>query len=389
MSGPSPAGGFLAQFSRNRANVVEEAPEPDDEGQEIGDHSGWIIGRKIGYGGFSVVKEVYTMENDKRVVRAVKIVRKQPPSVKKEEENERVQAEFEHEVSIWRFLKHKYIVPLLSVYDTPFATFCITKLNQGGTLHDLLRSRRQMYGPTERGLSANLAKRYTYQLAAAIRYLHEDVRVVHRDIKLENCLLDMTAMDAKTEGGNVLLCDFGMADFIHNENRDHENEEVEEEPNHGNIGPSATSSLLSLTTAPGSALESRETTLTILGSLEYAAPELISASHTLFSPAADIWAFGVVLYTLLTGSLPFSHAMKEKLVVMIEKTQWDVAPLYSCPAVRESGVAGGAIIDLVKGCLTHDVQERWDVERVLGCRWYSGCKAFYGDGSEEVEGGWR
>jgi serine/threonine protein kinase len=401
----SPASAFLSQWSRQ---AVEETVEPDDEGQEIGDHSGWIIGRKIGYGGFSTVKEVYTMGNDKKIVRAVKIVRKNPPSVRDEVQNERVQAEFEHEVSIWRYLRHGYILPLIAVHDTPFATFCITKLNVGGTLHDLLRSRRQMYGPTERGLSANLAKRYTYQLASAIRYLHEDVRVVHRDVKLENCLLDMSAPVSKTEGGNILLCDFGMADFVHNENRtsagdaQREGRGKEREDKPHNIGPAEASSNLSTYAhnqhnTGAATLDSRETSLSIMGSLEYAAPELITSQTTLFSPAADVWAFGVVVYALLTGSLPFSHAMKEKLVVMIEKTQWDVSPLYSTPAVRGSGVAGAGAIELVKGCLTHDPEERWDIAKILECRWLRGCKEFYGDGcvgegeeeEEERASGWR
>jgi serine/threonine protein kinase len=405
MSSTSPASAFLSRFSRQ---AVEETVEPDDEGQEIGDHSGWIIGRKIGYGGFSTVKEVYTMENDKKLVRAVKIVRKQPPSIRDEVQNERVQQEFEHEVSIWRYLRHQYILPLIAVHDTPFATFCITKLNVGGTLHDLLRSRRQMYGPAERGLSANLAKRYVYQLAAAIRYLHEDVRVVHRDIKLENCLLDMSAPDAKKEGGNILLCDFGMADFIHNESRpeisitggNRESRGKQKEAPH-NIGPAETSSNLSTYAhnqhnTGAATLDSRDTTLSIMGSLEYAAPELINSTTTLFSPEADIWAFGVVVYGLLAGSLPFSHAMKEKLVVMIEKTQWDVAPLYSTPAFKGSGIAGMGAIELVQGCLTHDVEERWNISKILECRWLIGCKEFYGDGCHveddddgKVGSGWR
>ena len=250
----------------------------------------------------------------------------------------------------------------------------------GGTLHDLIRSRRQQYREGERGLSAPLAKRYTYQLAAAIRYLHEDVRVVHRDIKLENCLLDMSAPDAASQGGNVLLCDFGMADFTYSESRD---ETGHEQAAH-NIGPSENSSHLN-----GAAdLGNRDTTLTIMGSLEYAAPELISATSTLFSTAADVWAFGVVVYTLLTGSLPFSHAMREKLVVMIEKTQWDVTPLYQAPAVRGGGLAGTAAIDLVKGALTYDSESRWDIGDILEARWLLNCREIYGDGNFGDEEGW-
>jgi serine/threonine protein kinase len=386
----SPASAFLAQWNRAPTQPQEE---PDDEGQEIAD-SGWIIGRAIGYGSFSAVKEVSTMDSKtaKRVVRAVKIMRKRPTRVKDDQQNERVQSEFEHEVALWRFLKHRYIVPLIAVYDTPFATFCITKLNVGGTLHDLIRSRRQQYGVNDRGLSAPLAKRYAYQLAAAIRYLHEDVRIVHRDIKLENCLLDMSAPDAASRGGNILLCDFGMADYIQNDSRKDDHPTAGPSGDTHNIGPSSSSSDLdngigSHSTVPAD-LNNRDTTLTIMGSLEYAAPEVVNATETLFSTKADIWAFGVCVYAMLTGSLPFSHSMKETLALMIEKSQWDIAPLYQAPAVRGGGLAGMAAVDLVKGCLTYGNDDRWSINDVLRARWLLNCNEIYGDGTlpeEEFE----
>ncbi|TID19082.1 CAMK protein kinase [Venturia nashicola] len=380
-SSMSPASAFL--FGMARATASEDIIEPDDEGQEIGDKSGWIIGRKIGYGGFSTVKEVSTIESKtgKRIVRAVKIVRKNPKAARDELENERIQAEIEHEVRIWRFLRNRFIVPLIAVYDTPFATFCITRLNIGGTLHSVIRSRRQQYKEGERGLPAHIAKRYTYQLASAIRYLHEDVHVVHRDVKLENVLLDMSAPDSASQGGNVLLCDFGMADFIHLESRDGPDPDLGS--HNRNIGPSDVSSYLHPSASNTTLADTKESTISLMGSLEYAAPELINAPSTLYSPAADIWAFGIVVYALLTGSLPFTHAMPEKLVVMIEKMQWDSAPLYYAPAVRNGGIAGTAAVELVQGCLTFGAEEgeRWDIRKVLNARWLVNCEEMYGDGS--------
>ncbi|EON69868.1 CAMK protein kinase [Coniosporium apollinis CBS 100218] len=352
-SSMSPAAAFLSNWGKEEAAAVTE---PDDEGQEIGDRSGYFIGRQIGYGGFSVVKEVSTMEEGQKIVRAVKIVRKQVDG-KGEYENERVQAEFEREVEIWRFLKQRYILPLIAVYDTPFATFCITKLNKGGTLFDLVRSTRKS---GSRGLPARLAKRYSYQVASAIRYLHEDVRVVHRDIKLENCLVDMSDPKASTEGGDILLCDFGMADFITNEHR-HVPEPYDNGPR--NIGPS-------------------ETSCVVAGSLPYAAPELLTSRGPLYCPAVDIWSFGCLVYALITGALPFEHGFNPTLTMMILKGEYDVNALRKAPAAKES--SGDDIVELIQGCLAMDVERRWCIADVLDCRWLEGCRELF----EDVDGAW-
>ncbi|KAK7537838.1 kinase-like domain-containing protein [Phyllosticta citricarpa] len=337
----SPASAFLGQWGRD-----ESAIEPDEEGQEIPDHSGYFIGKQIGFGGFSVVKEVSTMEDGVKIVRAVKIVRKQVTG-KNEIDNEKLQTQFEHEVEIWRYLKHPYILPLLAVYDTPFATFCITELNLGGTLFDLIRVNRRL---KKQGVPSRLAKRYLYQLASALRYLHEDVHVVHRDVKLENCLLDMSDPAAETEGGNVLLCDFGMADFITNENRSLPSPLEEQNPS---LGPSETS------TCPA-------------GSMEYAAPELLHSRTPLYSTSVDIWAYGVVAYTLLTGRRPFSHSFQPALVMLITKGEWDEE------ALRDVGADEDAI-ELIRGCLEMDPDLRWSIADVLECRWFEGCRELYED----------
>ena len=145
------------------------APAPDDEGQEIGSY---VIGRQIGVGGFSVVKEAFTIENGKQVQHAVKIVRKHATT--DESGNETLQSHFEREVIIWRCLSNRYILPLLSVIETPYATWAFTLLFAGGTLFDVFKNYRQ-------GLPPSLALKYSYQLASALRYLHQDALVVHRE----------------------------------------------------------------------------------------------------------------------------------------------------------------------------------------------------------------
>ncbi|KAF2011521.1 kinase-like protein [Aaosphaeria arxii CBS 175.79] len=350
LSSMSPAASFLSRYK------VTDAPlkpsEPDDEGQGIGYQNEYIIGKQIGYGGFSVVKEVSTIENGVRVVHAVKIVRKQLKN-KSEVDNEQIQTQFDHEVGIWRFLRHPYILPLLCVYNTDFATFCITKLNKGGTLHDLIRDIRRK---NLKGLPTHLAKRYTCQLASALRYLHNDVLVVHRDVKLENCLLDMTVPNAEKDGGDVLLCDFGMADFFVSDQRD--GPEPHSTGDNQNIGPADTST-------------------SIQGSLQYAAPELFGATGSVFSPAADIWAFGVVVYALLTARLPFNEGLDAKTIVRIQKGEWDAEAVRQAEALQDGGVEEA--MELLTGCLTVDPDKRWTINDVLSCSWLAGCSHIYED----------
>ncbi len=355
LSSMSPAASFLARYKASEAPIKPN--EPDDEGQGIGYDSEYIIGKQIGYGGFSIVKEVTSIEDGKPVVNAVKIVRKLQRG-KSELENEQIQTQFDQEVEIWRFLRHPYILPLLRVYTTDFATFCITKLNKGGTLFDLVRETRRK---KRAGLPKHIVKRYTYQLASAMRYLHNDVQVVHRDIKLENVLIDMTVPNAERDGGDVLLCDFGMADFIVSDQRD--GPDPHSIGDNQNIGPADTST-------------------SVAGSLQYAAPELFDAPGTLFSTAADVWSFGVIIFALLTANLPFNEGLDIKTADKIQKGEWSEELVRNAEAVQDGDLED--VLALVRGCLELDVEKRWTIHHILQSPWLYECEQQY----ENVSRAW-
>ncbi|KAI9801204.1 MAG: hypothetical protein M1825_003478 [Sarcosagium campestre] len=352
----SPAGAFLSGWG---ANAVAARADADDEGQEIGPY---VIGKQIGFGGFSVVKEAFTIEGDVRIARAVKIVRRRVAG-RDEQENEILQANFEHEVSLWRCLNHRYVLPLLAVFEHDFATFCITPLHNRGTLFDLIRTSRH-------GLTTPLIKRYAFQLASALRYLHEDAQVVHRDVKLENCLLDFSDQSIISEGGNIVLCDFGMAESVSSSPPARRVVSSADRQSSRNIGPSDTST-------------------SIVGSLQYASPESITSSTSLYSTAVDLWAYGVVVYALATGDLPFRHSFQPRLVLTILKEEWDEQALRNCPSATASAGADAdadALVALVRGCLSKQPELRWDVRRVLGCELLHGLDAKL---EPRVEGGWK
>lgn len=329
----SPATNFLAQFGQD--SIASLAPDPDDEGQQLGLNNEYVIGRQIGFGGFSVVKELVSMSEDgNKTKKAVKVVRKTLNI--RELENDKHQQEIDHEVSIWRYLQHENILPLHAVYDTDFATFCVMDLVEGGTVFDLIRQRRKS---GKKGLGEKVAKMYAYQLASALRYLHEDMRIVHRDVKLENCLVDLSGRTAD-EGGLLKLCDFGLADFVSHDMAE---------------------SIQSLR-SDGSGSES---SAEVVGTLQYTAPENLSNSKPLLQPQPDIWAFGVCLYALLTGDLPFSHTLHSKIVEMITDGTWNEEALMKASVNDYENIK-----ELVHGCLTQDPDRRWTIADVINCSWF-------------------
>ncbi|KIW98071.1 uncharacterized protein Z519_01655 [Cladophialophora bantiana CBS 173.52] len=362
----SAASSYLRAFSMSSGTNGEGTDTGllacDSEGQTIGDD--YVLGKQIGYGGFSTIRQVTQLQDSKHRILAVKIVRRQIEG-KSETENEQAQAEFEHEVELWRFLNHPNILPLEAVYKLDEATFCFIPLNTGGTLFDLVRANRQ-------GVPQALSKSYSYQLASALRYLHLDARVVHRDVKLENCLIELSS-----DGGPGLLrlCDFGMAEWLSNDSMSGppspEFNDADRPPRKP-IGPADTS-----------------TSAFAGGSLEYAAPEILRIAERLkanvpveraiVSPAVDIWAYGVCVYSMVVGSRPFQNSFQPRVVMAILGGDWNRALL--------SDKGGTDAHELVSGCLEMDEALRWDITRVVDCAWLEELAAQ--EENQQGMNGWR
>lgn len=356
----SAASSYLRAFSMSSStdgDGSEGIPQAvDAEGQTIGED--YVLGKQIGFGGFSVIKEVTQIKDNSQRKLAVKIVRRQV-SGKSDAENDQVQAEFEHEVELWRFLDHPHILPLEAVYKLDEATFCFIPLSTGGTLFDLIRGNRQ-------GLSLDVVADYTYQIASALRYLHLDARVVHRDIKLENVLLDR---DSSRPNGLIRLCDFGMAEWI---SRDYG-----EDTTSGPPSPAANNADRPPQRHIGPADSS--TSAFAGGSLEYAAPEIIllsralseaenegqehdhDAERSVVSPAVDIWALGVCIYSMVVGSRPFQNAFQPRVTMSILGGNWDKERL----ALKSSD----EVVECVQGCLEMERGDRWDILQLLESAW--------------------
>ena len=109
------------------------------------------------------------------------------------------------EVMLMQKLKHRYVVQFSEAFETDHHVYLIIEYVTGKSLHDYLK--RQRASPTsktefDQTLSEEEAKRLMRQLLQCLEYLHSE-GITHRDIKLENILLD--------QDQNVKIIDFGFS----------------------------------------------------------------------------------------------------------------------------------------------------------------------------------
>jgi hypothetical protein len=155
---------------------------------------------------------------------------------------------FLREVSILRQLSHPFVCKFFEVAEDPDFHYVIQEYASGRSLGEHISSK----GP----LTEPQARHYFTQLVCALEYLHTTRRVVHRDIKSDNILLD--------DHDNVKLVDFGLSrSFVNPDDRFR----------------------------------------TACGSPCYAAPEVVRRQS--YTASVDIWSCGVVLYHMTAGHLPF------------------------------------------------------------------------------------
>ncbi|KAI9499540.1 kinase-like domain-containing protein, partial [Zychaea mexicana] len=285
----SPAASFLASFA---SPVLPPAYEED--GDEIDDY---VLDKIIGHGGFSTVRSGYSISDGHKV--AVKVINKTKM-------NEQDHARLERELDIWKSLNHPNLVLIEKILETDHAMYVVCTYCGGGSLLD----RVNQQGP----LPEEEARAIIIQLCHAVQYLHQDARVCHKDLKLENVLLD--------DSNCVKVCDFGLAIYQ----------------------------------APPMFLDNEVAG----GSLAYAAPEQVRSVKPLPSPAADLWSLGILLYVLVTGRLPFQDCYDVRLQQKILQGEFEM------PSCLSEGLQ-----QLLHGLLQVDPHKRYTVRQVLHSSWCS------------------
>nr|XP_033803380.1 hormonally up-regulated neu tumor-associated kinase [Geotrypetes seraphini] len=277
------------------SSVCRESIRSFQHNKRVGNY---LIGRKLGEGSFAKVREGLHVLTGEKV--AVKVIDK-----KKAKKDTYVTKNLRREGQIQQMIRHPNIAQLLDILETENSYYLVMELCPGGNLMHKIYEKRC--------LEENEARQYIKQLVLAVEHLHR-AGVVHRDLKIENLLLDID--------DNIKLIDFGLSNCA------------------GLLGY----------TDPFS---------TQCGSPAYAAPELLARKK--YGAKVDVWSIGVNMYAMLTGTLPFTvepFSLRALYQKMVEK---EMNPL--------PGHLSPVAINFLRSLLEPDPAKRPNIQQALANRW--------------------
>ncbi|PRW57463.1 serine threonine kinase [Chlorella sorokiniana] len=286
------------------------------------------LGPALGYGGFSKVRLATHRETRKKY--AAKII-PLPPRGSATNKYNSSRAMILREVDVIQRLDHPCLVKLHEWYVHDGKLYLIMDLLAGGELLDEVEEHGPLTEPQARGIFL--------QLLLGVQFMHS-IGIVHRDLKLENLLLERQGDIA-----SVKIVDFGFAKKC----RD----------------------------------SADECLTTVCGTPEYMAPEVVRGSSkiramlegspttesdfTPYSAACDLWSCGVILYMLLSGQPPFSSTSHPRLLRSI------VAGRFSFEGPAWKRISPEAQ-DLIAKLLVVDPRQRLTANAALAHPWMKGSR---------------
>lgn len=280
--------------------------------------TGFKLESHLGSGTFGSVWLAQHIASGERV--AIKVI---PKSSLRDNE---AKTRFVREVSLHKMPNHPYIVPLYACTENLLNYYLIMEYVEHGTLKAEI---------TKAGAFEEVhARRVFSQICEAVRFLHCDLGVAHRDLKAENILIDNT--------GTIRVIDFGLSHECNAE------------------------SLLQ----------------TKCGSPRYVAPEIYSGGSA-YTRAVDLWSLGILLFYIVTGYFPFDGDSRAILGERVMHKE-----------VKFPEYLSRQLCDLISGLLRKDPRTRMTIEQVVMHPWVaagapcvSSCR--FPSGLERFEERWK
>lgn len=195
---------------------------------------------------------------------------------KREIQDRNLSKKVRREIQLLDNFHHPNIVKLYEVIDSTTSLLLVMEFLPGGELYNVIERNGKLH--------EDKARSYFQQILSGLEYIHRQ-GYTHRDLKPENILLD--------KDGNLKIGDFGLSN----------------------------------------ALPDGDFLRTSCGSPNYAAPELISGVKYCGSEV-DVWSLGVILYSLVSGHLPFDESTIPTLFAKIRVAHFEI-PYYFSEGLKD------------------------------------------------------
>ena len=282
---------YYSQESENLSKYIKDYYKSHSSYPKT-DISFYKFGRVIGRGAFGKVNIGLNILTGRIV--AIKSFNKQNLL------NEKAKKKILYETNLMRGLYHPSVTKILETFETDKYMLIIMEYISGGNLQNFVKKRRKLCEKT--------AKILYRQIIQGIKYIHSK-GIVHRDIKLENILLDLNNI--------VKICDFGV----------------------------------------GKLTQKGQKLMDQCGTPVYMAPEIIKGDGYEGFPV-DVWSSGVALYIMLSGNIPFNR----------DKTHDLQSAIMNLPYKKIDDISDNAN-DLLQNILEKNPNKRLTPDEILEHPW--------------------
>ncbi|OQR97999.1 calcium-dependent protein kinase [Thraustotheca clavata] len=289
---------------RGMRGVAQVDHLPDDLASELVQHKVvadisevFEFHEELGKGSFGRVCRATSRKSGK--IWAVKIV---------DMSNELDKSSLLNEINIVKRLQHPNIVRMIASYEDSKRMYMVMQLVPGHELFDHLYKNNQQFTEAK-------VRKLILCLLRAIAYLHSN-QITHRDLKLENLLLEN-----ENQPTSLKLCDFGLSKFFKKGERMQKS----------------------------------------LGTIDYVAPEVLDGDY---NEKCDLWSVGVICYELLTSKSPFHGDTTDETMGKIFD---GILPSFFQADIWKT--VSPDCINFIKSLMQDDPDERLSAEQALNHRW--------------------